>query len=346
MPTDPCFLFRVLLVFLVFISSPLSVKSESNDDRPLATGKIPIDDPIKVQFRKEWEFSLDEIKDIRSRIRKYEKIVPVIGRLIKTPSSSSSSSPSSFLEKRAALFEQGVYPGVEYRVVDILTGPRSGSDTGTITTLEGIPLDNKDGIILRLRPAYPLIPELERQWPVDINLKEIPVVLTRAMYNTATVLASAGLALSLFLSATLVSQAVTVSFVNSKSMEPTILPRDVILVEKVSPFVKRDILGMTPAKGGDVVFFTPPPNFTLKLSKIDGAKPVPTTNTLLVKRVVDKGGDSSSSSSSSCFEVRGDNGPYSFDSRDWGCLPSKNIVGKPLFRILPLSRFGSLSQRL
>lgn len=40
--------------------------------------------------------------------------------------------------------------------------------------------------------------------------------------------------------------------------------------------------------------------------------------------------------------VVGDNPGVSVDSRVWGCVPHKNIVGRPIFRLFPLSRFGPI----
>lgn len=54
-------------------------------------------------------------------------------------------------------------------------------------------------LFLVVRPAYPLIPELERDWPVSISLDTIPFCLTRGTYNVLTVVLSSALAFSLFL---------------------------------------------------------------------------------------------------------------------------------------------------
>jgi len=40
----------------------------------------------------------------------------------------------------------------------------------------------------------------------------------------------------------------------------------------------------------------------------------------------------------------GDNRPHSSDSREWGCIPQENIIGKAWFRYWPLSEAGLIAK--
>jgi signal peptidase I len=42
------------------------------------------------------------------------------------------------------------------------------------------------------------------------------------------------------------------------------------------------------------------------------------------------------------YFVMGDNRPDSYDSRAWGILPKKDILGRPILRLLPIGKIGTL----
>ena len=389
------------MVFTINIFFITSLKTQQNINRPIAQGALR---PTKILFTKEWEWPIGNIKDIRQNISLYDTIVPVIGRRNTT---------KDFILKRSELFQIGFYPGVEYRILNISDSLiKYDDDMATVfsdefsNTISSSTSATRTNRVLTVRPAYKLIPQLERDWPVNIPISLAPLIVTKGMYNTLTVITSFSIAFSLFMASFLLSNLFTLSVVNSKSMIPTILPKDVILVEKITPAFKR-LFHIPITRKNDVIFFSAPSNFNqyidrnnnnLKLSnqkasdstassssnsgiKISASisnsgdvlkkekpsyandkfyylKPVVDKSTLLVKRVNDINPtrlmttDSRSDNNLLeeiklddniiCIDVRGDNPPVSLDSRQWGCLSPDNIVGTPVLRILPLSRFGVL----
>ena len=230
----------------------------------------------------------------------------------------------------SAFLDYGCYPGVEYRIKELTLLGEDGSRR-RLDSLEDVSPSQYSSVFIKIRPAYPLIKELERAWPVEVPISRIPGMLSRGSYNIVTVLVSALSSLSLLAVAFALSNMVTLSVINSRSMEPSILPKDIILVEKLSPYFKAGI------STGDIVFFTPPRAMSDYISA--NGLPAVGDNTLIVKRIGAAAGLSCAANTAS---VLGDNEQYSLDSRFWGCVPLDNVVGRPLFRLLPFSRFGAL----
>jgi len=262
------------------------------------------------------------------------------------------------LEQRNRMFELGAYPGVEYRIMRILN-------------------DNEEEFFhsfpncqYELKPIYPLVEQLERPWPILVHEKEIPKLYTATMYNIISAVGSLLTAAIGLGTAFCLSQAISLFFIPSRSMEPTLQVGDVLLVEKVTP---RLHLGNNHI--GDVVLFSPPARLR-EIVSTNGGKI--TARDLFVKRVaanpgdiiyVEKGGHvvvngmiqtvnralcgseplklieqyivpSETTIMNDEVFVQGDCSTVSIDSRVWGPLKSNNIVGKPIVRIWPLEHFG------
>ena len=149
--------------------------------------------------------------------------------------------PRILTNDHRSMWEQGCYPGVEYRVTRIVDG--EGRDR----------FYHKEGTDYELRPDYLLGPILEREWPARINEKEVLSLISPLQYNLATAVgalsASAGILFSSFFASLIVS----LFFIPSRSMEPSLNVKDVLLVEKVTPR-----LPFARYRRGDVVMFRPP----------------------------------------------------------------------------------------
>jgi signal peptidase I len=280
------------------------------------------------------------------RVRVGKVVVPILNKL----------------SQRAKMFEQGAYPGVEYRILRILN-PSSGVERFT----------SCPGCDYELKPIYPLVAQLERPWPVRVNEADIPRLYTPNMYNAVSALGALVTAITGLTTAFVVSQAVSLFFIPSRSMDPTLHVGDVLLVDKLSPRVFKN------QKPGDIVLFSPPSELR-DIVAVNGGKL--TSRDLFVKRVAAESGDTVAVESTGrvkingqpapgrrdlCeaeplrliekyikqskkeqilhkgeFFVMGDCSSVSIDSRVWGPLQSSEVVGKPILRLWPLEQFGPL----
>ena len=265
------------------------------------------------------------------------------------------------ISQRPRMFEIGAYPGVEYRMMRILH-PETGEDI----------FASMPGADYEIKPLYPLVPQLERQWPVRVNERELPKLGTVTMYNVISAVGSLFTAVTGLTTAFVISQLISFFFIPSKSMDPTLRVGDVLLVEKVTPRVFKN------PNVGDVVLFNP--NSKLQdIVKANGGRI--SDRDLFVKRVAAGPGDSVSVDMAGsvtvngkpvsgkrdlCEEeplrliqkyvkpvdkleiskdqvfVMGDCSSVSVDSRVWGPLNKEDIVGRPILRIWPLGSLGSV----
>lgn len=267
------------------------------------------------------------------------------------------------LSQRPRMFSIGAYPGVEYRIMRILD-PVTGEDIFT-----SVP-----GADYEIRPIYPLVPQLERQWPVRVNEKDMPRIFTTNMYNAVSAIGSLFTAVTGLATAFIISQLVSFFFIPSKSMDPTLRVGDVLFVEKVTPRLLKN------PSMGNVVLFNPNDKLQEIVKKSGGRI---TDRDLFVKRVAAGPGDLVSVDATGAVKINGepakgkrdlceeeplkliqryvtpmenqeiakgevfvlgDCSGVSVDSRVWGPLKNEDIVGRPILRIWPLDdRWGSIS---
>ena len=172
------------------------------------------------------------------------------------------------LDERRALGDYGCYGGVDFVVAGVV-----GSDGRDR-------FDVVPGADVKVRPLYPLVRRLERQWPAQLPEAAVPLALHPAQYTALTAVSAVGGALAMLASAGLAAFLfVSFSVVPTRSMEPMISPGDVLLVEKTSSLLRRA------PKVGDVVLFDPPPKLRQLAKLKDGG------STLYVKRVAAVAGD-------------------------------------------------------
>ncbi|KAL1526866.1 hypothetical protein AB1Y20_015557 [Prymnesium parvum] len=261
----------------------------------------------------------------------------------------------AMLEARGEMMAAGLYPGVDY-------------------TICALSISAEEGTRLTLRPAYALVAKLERDdWPITVPWELAPNWLPPAAYNRMVAAVAVLIAVGWLGIGALLSSAFTLSVIPSDSMAPTVVRRDVLLVDKVSPR-----LGWHPG-AGELVLFRAPEKLAAIIATRQPASSAAAVDSkaFFLKRVVARAGEqevgvaADGTTTLDGAEVRGavdpegliaslvtprraaalppeeyfvlgDNQAVSIDSRCWGTLSQSNIVGKPMLRIFPPERFGAV----
>uniref|UniRef100_A0A7S3NQ21 Mitochondrial inner membrane protease subunit n=1 Tax=Aureoumbra lagunensis TaxID=44058 RepID=A0A7S3NQ21_9STRA len=202
----------------------------------------------------------------------------------------------STLSERSRLARMGLYGGVDYTIERIVV--QNDEDSFVY----------KPNCVIYLRPSYPLVPRLERRWPIAVQESKIRLLLSSNIYNIFAALSATALAFTTMgFAAFLAAQLFSFTVVPSMSMKPTLEPGSVLLVEKLSPkwLQQRIKFGIPPDltfyKSGDIILFRPPSELrsiieTSKKSQIQ--QQAPNTNNwfapradLFVKRIAAVPGD-------------------------------------------------------
>ena len=188
------------------------------------------------------------------------------------------------LELRQILANRGIYAGVEYEICSLELESQVA-----INTMEGVPVEKRNVVTARIKPAYKLRDYLERtDWPVEVKpMEDVPLWLSKTTYEAGTMLSTLGLSLTYVSIAAIIAFFVTFAYVPSPSMQPALNPGDLVLVT-------RTIWPLRPAVG-DVVLFDPPSELSTvvaasAMAQENGAS-LPTKGQQLLKRVVAKEGE-------------------------------------------------------
>lgn len=147
--------------------------------------------------------------------------------------------------------------------------------------------------------------------------------------------------------------------IDGRSMEPTFYDKEYLLTNKV-PFV---LLKKDPSRGDVIVFKAPQDRekeFIKRVIGVPGDKVSLENGKVIVNgKTLNEGYLSAGTTTSGAsflaegqevtvptgsFFVLGDNRPHSSDSRYWGFVPYKDIIGKAWLRYWPLNRFGVIKK--
>ena len=143
--------------------------------------------------------------------------------------------------------------------------------------------------------------------------------------------------------------------VKGESMSPNFESGDYLIVDEIS-------YRFSEPKRGDVVVFNFPKDPTQRFIKRIIGLPGETVNVAAGEVEIIKSGNTAVldekylrgslktigeikiTLKSGEYLVLGDNRDYSYDSRAWGVLPGKNIIGKALLRLFPFAEIGLLAK--
>lgn len=144
--------------------------------------------------------------------------------------------------------------------------------------------------------------------------------------------------------------------VSGSSMAPNFANGDYVLVDELTYHLR------TPERGEVVVFHDPQEYSTYFIKRViglpgervtvkDNAVTVYNTehprgltlNETYLPRGIDTAGSYDIAVASSSYLLFGDNRPFSYDSRSWGALPAKNIVGLVRIRLWPLNQLTAFA---
>ena len=226
----------------------------------------------------------------------------------------------------------------------------------------------------KIRPRYPLRDNLERpDWPVSVPLSDAPLWVSRSTYEAGTAVGTLLFSLTSLLLAATIAYFVQFVSVPSPSMVPTLNPGNVVLVTRSLTFRVGDVVLFSPPPAVDKV--------TKEVSERIDAQPTSTKGQKFIKRVVAVPGERVGVRNSSPFVqvserkyrfdvvgpyarpeifpksswdrppeelkrgeyfVSGDNGFRSVDSRVWGPLEGKYVIGKARCVVWPLDQVGMI----